>query len=86
MDSQDAVTILQRAFFPSFEEAVQAFRALSQKQRDDLFIHKTRPVFEVFNRTHINALAAYIVDTGHTTVLEVGAGDGRLAKYLSEAI
>lgn len=86
MDNFKTQTILQRNYFPSYEEAIQAFRALSQKQRDDLFIHKTRPVFEVFNRTHINALAAYIVDTGHTTVLEVGAGDGRLAKYLSEAI
>lgn len=82
----DPMKILQRDFFPSYEETVQAFRALSQKQRDEIFIHKTRPVFEVFNRTHVNALATYIVDTGYTNVLEVGAGDGRLARYLSEAI
>lgn len=86
MNNQDAIRILQRGFFPSYEEACLAFRVLSQKQRDEIFIHKTRPMFEVFNRTHVNALAAYIVDTGYTTVLEVGAGDGRLAKYLSEAI
>lgn len=86
MNTTEAFAILQRNHFSSYDEAVQAFQALSQKQRDEVFIHKTRPVFEVFNRTHVNALAAYIVDTGYTSVLEVGAGDGRLAKYLSEAI
>lgn len=86
MDISEAVKILQREYFPSYEEACQAFLALSEGQRKEIFIHKTRPVFEVFNRTHINALAAYIVDSGCTSVLEVGAGDGRLAKYLSESI
>jgi len=86
MDSTEAKRFLQRDFFPSFEEACRAFLALSEAQRNEIFIHKTKPVFEVLNRTHINALAAYIIDSGCSTVLDIGAGDGRLAKYLSEAI
>ncbi|HOY67655.1 MAG TPA: hypothetical protein PLP29_12230 [Candidatus Ozemobacteraceae bacterium] len=86
MADKDPIDHLRREAFPSYEEACRAFCALSQKERDALFIHKTRPVFEVFNRTHVNALAAYIVDAGWSRVLEVGAGDGRLSKHLNEAI
>ncbi len=86
MAANDPISILRREAFPSYEEACRAFCALSQEQRNELFIHKTRPVFEVFNRTHVNALAAYIVDSGWSRILEAGAGDGRLSRYLSEAI
>lgn len=86
MNTDDAKRILQREFFPSYEEALHAFLALSAEERKAIFIHKTRPVFEILNRTYINALAAYIIESGFSTVLDVGAGDGRLAKYLTEAI
>lgn len=86
MDTDEAKKILQRDFFPSFEEALQAFRVLSADERKAIFIHKTRPVFEILNRTYVNALARYIVDSGFRTVLDVGAGDGRLARFLEEAI
>ena len=86
MDGIQAKRILQRDFFPSYEEALQAFRALTSEERKEIFIHKTRPVFEILNRSYVNALARYIVASGFRTVLDVGAGDGRLAKYLEEAI
>jgi SAM-dependent methyltransferase len=87
---------------PRFEILTQPDRLPSRQEIIDTFTERysdldefrgNSGIFEILNRDYVNALADYLqqrADEMHTdkpiTVLEVGAGTGRLSQFLNEAI
>jgi hypothetical protein len=62
---------------------------------DELVEDKKRPIFEIWTKEYINSLSNYLKDRikelggskkTPITILEVGAGDGRLAHFIQERL
>lgn len=82
-------------FVPSYEALHEAmYRHDDNDTWVELMWNRERPIFEVLTQEYIEIMANYIVDRARTmatedtavTVLEIGAGNGRLTHLLRNAV
>lgn len=80
-------------FLPTHEQITKAFT--HWRQWHQFCFDKERPVFEFFNEEHLTALADYFVgkikehgasEERPLVILEIGAGNGRLAHFLQQKL
>ena len=83
-------------FLPTHEQAVKFFKSLTDAiQRDNYFHDKEKPVYEILNEEYLNACSDYLAQRAQefgaskdkpVTILEIGAGNGRLSHFLRQKI
>lgn len=92
----------QLYYLPDFEEIHKGFKQLDRSESGNWMMHddfdkycKENNLFEIFNKEYIRLLANYLKERieqyGATpekpiTILEVGAGNGRLTHFLDKAV
>lgn len=82
-------------YLPTRDEVMRAFSVDCSKEWRDFIFDPENPTFEILTEEYINALADYIIERVQEyrtspeksfTILEIGAGNGRLSHFLQQKI
>ncbi len=81
-------------YLPTVPEVSRAFTPAHFRAWQEFCIKSDPPIYELFTQEQIKALCSYFIDRqrdlatdGHTvTILEVGAGNGRLSHFLKQQL